>query len=51
MGMAVRHGGGYAPLNGNKVGMLLLDFLCSAVEERGRDFAGRIAVTTVVSAP
>lgn len=51
MGVAVRHGDDYVLLNGNEVGMLLLDFLCSIAEERGEEHGGRVAVTTVVSAP
>lgn len=51
LGVAVRHGGGYRVLNGNEVGMLLLDFLCSETEARGETLAGCVAVTTVVSAP
>lgn len=51
LGVAVRHAGGYRVLNGNEVGVLLLDFLCSEAEARGEGLAGRVAVTTVVSAP
>lgn len=51
LGVAVRHAGGYRLLNGNEVGMLLLDFLCSDAASRGEGLAGKVAVTTVVSAP
>lgn len=51
MGVAVRHDGGYILLDGNEVAMLLLDFLCTIAEEHGEELAGRVAATTVVSAP
>lgn len=51
LGVAVRHGGGYRLLSGNEVGMLLLDFLCARAREQGGDLQGKVAVTTVVSAP
>ncbi len=51
LGVAVRHAGGYRLLNGNEVGMLLLDFLCSDASTHGVKLANKVAVTTVVSAP
>lgn len=51
LGVAVRHTGGYRLLNGNEIGMLLLDFLCSDASSHEVELADKVAVTTVVSAP
>ena len=51
VGIAVPHGGGYALLSGNEVGLLLLDFLARRAEASGADMHREVAMTTIVSAP
>ena len=51
VGIAVPHAGEYKLLSGNEVGLLLLDFLASKVEDAGVDMASEVACTTIVSAP
>lgn len=51
LGVAVRHGGNYYYLTGNELGALLLDWVCSKERASGRDLAGRVAVTTIVTSP
>lgn len=51
MGVAVRHGGGYATLTGNELGLLLLDFLAGRERGRGADLSRKVVMTTVVSSP
>jgi len=36
-------------LNGNEVGVLLLDYICNMLDERGETLGDRVAVTTIVS--
>nr|WP_293816855.1 hypothetical protein [uncultured Parolsenella sp.] len=51
VGIAVRHDGSYELLNGNEVGLLLLDWLVRRAVAAGVDAASLVACTTVVSAP
>ena len=51
VGIAVRHDGSYELLNGNEVGLLLLDRLVRRAVAAGADAASLVACTTVVSAP
>ena len=51
VGIAVRHAGDYELLNGNEVGLLLLDWLTRRAVAAGADAARLVACTTVVSAP
>ncbi|MCL2544383.1 MAG: phospho-sugar mutase [Clostridia bacterium] len=51
VGVAVRDGDGYALLNGNQIGVLLLDFICK-MRTRNRTMPGRpVAVKTIVTTP
>lgn len=51
IGVAVLHAGEYKLLNGNEVGLLLLDFLARAVAKTGSDLSHKVAYTTIASAP
>ena len=51
VGIAVRHDGDYRLLNGNEVGLLLLDWLARRAVAAGADATRLVACTTVVSAP
>ena len=51
VGIAVPHGGGYALLSGNEVGLLLLDFMARRAEAVGANMPRKVAMTTIVSAP
>lgn len=49
MGVAVPHNGGYQLINGNEMGVLLIDWLARMKAERGEDPARKVVVTTIVS--
>lgn len=51
VGIAVPSRGSFRLLTGDEVGLLLLDYLCKMALENGRDLAGKVAITTIVSAP
>jgi phosphoglucomutase len=51
VGVAVLHDGAYRLLNGNEVGILLLDFICEAREAAGTMPKNPVAVKTIVSSP
>ena len=48
---AVRHGGAYRKLSGNEMGCLLLDYILSSYQKRGRMPAAPMAVMSIVSSP
>ncbi|MDO5329545.1 MAG: phospho-sugar mutase [Coriobacteriia bacterium] len=45
VGVALKHNGGYTRLNGNEIGVLLLNYLCEANE----NLDDKVCVTTIVS--
>ena len=49
VGIAVPHNGEYVLLNGNEVGVLLLDYVSTMLEARGEALADKVAITTIVS--
>ena len=49
VGIAVMHDGALALLTGNEVGILLTDYLCSLMRERGENLSNKVVVTTIVS--
>lgn len=51
VGAAVRNGAGYTLINGNEMGVLLLDFLCQMRRENGTMPERPVAVKTIVTTP
>lgn len=51
VGAAVRSGAGYTLINGNEMGVLLLDFLCNMRRENGTMPEKPVAVKTIVTTP
>ncbi len=49
MGTAIPHGGDYVLLNGNEMGVLLMDWLATMAKENGEDVASKVCVTSIVS--
>ncbi|WP_298580688.1 phospho-sugar mutase [uncultured Olegusella sp.] len=49
MGCAIPHNGGYVLLNGNEMGILLMDWLAAMAKENGEDVTRKVAVSTIVS--
>lgn len=49
VGVAVRSKNGYCLLNGNEIGVLLLDYICKIRRENGTMPQAPVAVTTIVS--
>lgn len=49
MGVAVPHNGGYQLINGNEMGVLLIDWLARMKAEHGEDPARKVVVSTIVS--
>lgn len=50
-GVAISHEGGWRRLDGNQVGLLLLDFIARRVRAAGGDLSRRVACTTIASSP
>ena len=51
VGAAVKDGDGYTLINGNEMGVLLLDFICKMKTQQGTMPAKPIAVKTIVTTP
>ena len=51
VGAAVKDGAGYTLINGNEMGVLLLDFICKMRLEQGTMLAKPVAVKTIVTTP
>ncbi len=51
VGVAVKSGEDYTLINGNEMGVLLLDFVCAMLTERGRMPAHPVAIKTIVTTP
>jgi len=51
VGAAVRSGDGYTLINGNEMGVLLLDFVCRMRQQAGTMPEKPVAVTTIVTTP
>lgn len=51
VGAAVRTGEGYVLINGNEMGVLLLDFICKMRRENGTMPAVPVAIKTIVTTP
>ena len=51
VGAAVKDGAGYTLINGNEMGVLLLDFICKMRLEQGTMPAKPVAVKTIVTTP
>lgn len=51
VGVAVKNGGGYVLINGNEMGVLLLDFICKMRIAQGTMPASPMAYKTIVTAP
>lgn len=51
VGAAVKDGDGYTLINGNEMGVLLLDFICKMRLEQGTMPAKPVAVKTIVTTP
>lgn len=49
VGIAVLHDGQYQLLSGNEVGVLLVDYIANARNERGEDLTDKLVVSTIVS--
>ena len=49
VGVALGHNGKVVRLNGNEIGVLLLNYLCQARQANGDDLHDLVAVTTIVS--
>ena len=49
VGVACADGDDYTLLTGNEMGVLLLDYICKMLAERGEDLSSKVAVTTIVS--
>ena len=49
VGVACADGDDYTLLNGNEMGVLLLDYICKMRAARGEDLSRKVAVTTIVS--
>ncbi|MCL2811365.1 MAG: phospho-sugar mutase [Clostridia bacterium] len=51
VGVAIRDGDGYTLLNGNQIGVLLLDFICKQRKQKGAMPHRPLAVKTIVTTP
>ncbi len=51
VGAAVKHGDGYTLINGNEMGVLLLDFICKIRRAKGTMPHVPVAVKTIVTTP
>ena len=49
VGVACADGDDYTLLTGNEMGVLLLDYICKMLAERGENLSSKVAVTTIVS--
>lgn len=49
VGIAVKHRDKYMLLNGNEVGILLLDYLCQMGMSNGEDLKSKVVISTIVS--
>ncbi len=49
MGTAIPHKGSYQLLNGNEIGILLIDWLCHMKRAANEDIARKVCVSTIVS--
>lgn len=49
VGTAIRHNGSYVLVNGNQMGILLLDFICKLRKESGRMPRNPVAIKTIVT--
>ncbi|WP_058271214.1 phospho-sugar mutase [Olsenella massiliensis] len=49
MGTAIPHDGAYKLLNGNEMGVLLMDWLAQMAADNGEDVSRKVAVTSIVS--
>lgn len=49
VGVALKHNGGVVRLNGNEIGVLLLNYLCEARKANGDNLNDLVCVTTIVS--
>ncbi len=49
MGVAIPHQGSYQLLNGNEMGILLIDWLCRMKQAAGEDIGRKVCVSTIVS--
>ena len=49
VGVACKDGDDYTLITGNEMGVLLLDYICKTLKDRGEDLTNKVAVTTIVS--
>ncbi len=49
VGIAVPHDGEYVLLDGNEIGVLLIDYVCRMRADRGEDLSRAVVLTTIVS--